>query len=245
MALLARNVQGRAAAVLGLVDRRASLDKQPGDLEVTILARDEQRREAVSVCLVTAAPAAIIRRTQSIWPAMLASRRGAVILGLVYRRVSLEKQLDDLQLALLAVARLAQRRGAADGSLVDRSASSKKQPDALEAAVLARNEQRCEAAAHGLVVLTAALAPRSSRAHPGWPFWHAMDSGVAPLTSTWLIAALASRTRGGRAASPGCPGTAQPQVGGHVRADRWPAAHAKKKTFAQVEEFYNEGHPAE
>ena len=236
MALLARNVQGRAAAVLGLVDRRASLDKQPGDLEVTILARDEQRREAVSVCLVTAAPAAIIRRTQSIWPAMLASRRGAVILAAASASRSswticswpfsqshaLHSGVAPLTAAWLTAA-LAAR--------CSRTHSRRPFWHAMNSGVKPPP----------MAWLTAALAPRSSRAHPGWPFWHAMDSGVVPLTSTWLTAALASRTRGGRAASPGCPGTGRRARSG---GSGWRRGSCEEENVG-VEEFYNEGDPAD
>ena len=60
-----------------LVDRRASLEEQPGDFEVALLARDAQRREAVIHGL-------------------------AVVLGLVDRRASLEEQQGAIEAALLA-----------------------------------------------------------------------------------------------------------------------------------------------
>ena len=43
VALVARSEQRRGAVLLGLVDSRASLEKQPGALEVALLAREEQR----------------------------------------------------------------------------------------------------------------------------------------------------------------------------------------------------------
>ena len=52
LAVLAGHEQRCGAVVAGLADRRASLEEQPGALEVAIQARTVQRRASFSVRLV-------------------------------------------------------------------------------------------------------------------------------------------------------------------------------------------------
>jgi len=126
-------------------------------------------------------------------------RSDALLIGLIDRRAGAEEQPGVLEVAVAA--RNVQRRGTIVPGLFDLRASSEKQPGALEVAIPAR-KMNSGVAPSSMALLTAAPAPRTSRAHSSWPFWHAMNSAVEPLP---LVApTLAPLSSSSRTAS-ACP----------------------------------------